>query len=215
MCCVDRLLVGFIWLYITRGWEITLKYNLQRFIASATDSLIYTLCRADLTQRTSDSSVKSPRSKKTRFNKMKKILQGDSKVSKHRLWYLRVTLVRSADSRSLDWSPWSRGKATSVSRPHPTWFFTRGGIWRPWCNRWKYKTWSTYRCISAPNTRFAKASSPWVEEKDPYVISKHCCPHIAGFVNEVTILPIYWDFCITLCSITRAFWNIVLCQLKK
>jgi hypothetical protein len=77
------------------------------------------------------------------FTKMKRILHGDSKVSKHREWYTRAPLVRSAVSRSLDWSSRSRGKATKVSKSHPTWFFTCGGIWKPWCNRWKYKMWNT------------------------------------------------------------------------
>jgi len=78
----------------------------------------------------------------TIFTKMKRILQGDSKVSKYTVWCPRVPLVRSAISRSLDWSPWSHGEATKVSKPHPNWFFTCGGIWRPWCNRWKYKMWN-------------------------------------------------------------------------
>ena len=72
---------------------------------------------------------------KTIFIKMKRILQDDSKVFKHRLWYARAPLVRSAVSRLRDWSPCSRGEATKVSKPHSTWFFICEGIWRPWCNR--------------------------------------------------------------------------------
>ena len=136
------------------------------------------------------------------FTKMKRILHGDSKVSKHRVWYPRALLVRPTVSRSLDWSTWSRGWAPKVSKTRHTWFFTCGGIWRPWCNRWKYKMWNTkithYRCFCAPNTRCAKGSSPWVGEKNPYVLSKCCCPYRAGLVNKVTIFPIYWDFRITL-----------------
>jgi hypothetical protein len=85
----------------------------------------------------------------TILTKLKRILQGDSKVYKHMVWSKKHTkkygmvpacaLVRSAVSRSLDWSPRSRGEATKVPKPHPTWVFTCGGIWRPWCNRWKYK----------------------------------------------------------------------------
>ena len=62
------------------------------------------------------------------------IIQSDIKVC-----YLRAPLVRPAVSRSLDWSPWSRrGLQTS---PHL--IFACGGIWRPWCTRWKYKMWTT------------------------------------------------------------------------
>ena len=72
-----------------------------------------------------------------------------------------------------------------------------------------------YRCFCVPNTRCAKANSPWMGEKNPYVPSKYCCPYRTGLVNKMTIFPIYWDFRITLYSKIRVFWNVVLCRLEK
>jgi hypothetical protein len=45
-----------------------------------------------------------------------------------RIWYLRAPLVRSAVSRSCDWSPWTRWVVSEVSRPHPTWFLLAGAF---------------------------------------------------------------------------------------
>jgi hypothetical protein len=52
-------------------------------------------------------------------------------ISTHTVLYLRASLLKSAVSRSMVWSPWLRGVASEVSKPHPTWFFTCGGegVW--------------------------------------------------------------------------------------
>jgi hypothetical protein len=45
-----------------------------------------------------------------------------------RIWYLRAPLIRTAFSKSYDWSPWKRWVASEVSIPHPTWFLFAGAF---------------------------------------------------------------------------------------
>lgn len=88
-----------------------------------------------------------------------------------RIWYLRATLVRSAVSRSCDWSPWTRSVASEASRPHPTWFLLAGafeGHAVPGeTTKYGQSKRTHYRCICAHNTR---CSSPWEGETNPCVI---------------------------------------------
>jgi hypothetical protein len=59
------------------------------------------------------------------YTRMHRVIQRSPYV---RIWYLRAPLVRSAVSRSCDWSSRTRWVASEVSRPHSTWFLLAGAF---------------------------------------------------------------------------------------
>jgi len=127
----------------------------------------------------------------TILTKMKRILQGDSKVSKHTVWSKK-------HKKNTVWYP----RAPWWDQQFPgNWIGRRGPVERPprypkltplefllvgafeghdvtgentKCGKHKR---THYRCFCALNTRWSKASSPRVGEKNSYELSKYCCPY--------------------------------------
>jgi hypothetical protein len=126
----------------------------------------------------------------TILTKMKRILQGDSKVSKHIVW--------AKKQKNTVWYPcmpwWDQqfpghwiGRRGTVERPPmypnltPLQFLLVGAFEghdvtgeNTKCGKHKR---THYRCFCAPNTRCATAISPRVGEKNSYELSKYCCPY--------------------------------------